>query len=306
MSSVSSQSRRYLDPATLARVEGLEIRARDVVEGTLTGTHRSPYQGSSVEFAQHRQYSAGDDTRRVDWRVFARSDRVFIKQYEEETNLPIVLVVDASESMAFGTRPDDATWTKYEHAISLAATFAYIAHRQQDAVGIAVFDKALNRFVRPSNSAAQWRVIVEELVRSPRDQKTDTGAVLDQVAEKIVQRSLVIVLSDCFDDLANIGRGLKHLRYRKHEVAVLQTLDHAEVDFPYRDVTMFEGMEALGDLLIEPTALREAYVREMRAATAALAKLCRSLGADYHLLDTAEPIDVHVRQFLTRREGSKR
>ena len=298
--------RRYLDPATLAGVENLEIRAREIVEGLVTGSHRSPYFGSSVEFAQHRQYAPGDDTRRVDWRVYARSDRVFIKQFEEETNLPIVLVVDASESMAFGARATDAKWTKYEHAISLAATMAYLAHRQQDAVGLAVFDSKLERFVRPSNAAKQWRVVVEELVRSPRDQKTDTGAVLDQVAEKTTQRSLIVVLSDLFDDLANVTRGLKHLRYRKHEVIVLQTLDHDEIAFPFKDVTLFEGMEALGNLLVEPSALREAYVREMTNATQALAKACRGLGVDYHLLDTSEPIDVHVRRFLTRREGSKR
>ena len=231
---------------------------------------------------------------------------MFIKQFEEETNLPIVLVVDASESMAFGSRPIDARWSKYEHAISLAATFSYLAHRQQDAVGLAVFDRALTRFLRPSNSASQWRLVVEELVRSPRGEKTDSGAVLDQVAEKIAQRSLVIVVSDCFDDLASIGRGLKHLRYRKHEVVVLQTLDHAEIDFPFRDPTLFKGLEQLGDLLVEPAALRDAYVKQMNEATGALAKACRALGADYHRLDTADPIDVHVRQFLTHREGSKR
>lgn len=298
--------RRYLDPATLARVSGLEIRARQIVEGLLTGSHRSPYMGSSVEFAQHRQYAAGDDTRRVDWRVFGRSDRVFIKQFEEETNLPIVLIVDASESMAYGSPRANEPWTKYDHATSLAATLAYLAHKQQDAVGLAVFDHALSRFLRPSNSAMQWRSIVEELARVPRVEKADSGKVLDQVADQIDRRSLIFVVGDFFDDLASIQRGLKHLRHRKHEVVVLQVLDHQEIEFKFDDVTLFKGLEQLGDLLIEPTALRQAYVEQMTAATDALASACRKLGVDYHRLDTVDPLDAQLRTILAARGAKKR
>ena len=297
--------RRHLDPATLTKVSGLEIRARQIVEGLLTGSHRSPYMGSSVEFAQHRQYAAGDDTRRVDWRVFGRTDRVFIKQFEEETNLPIVLIVDASESMAFGSPREGDRWTKYDHATSLAATLAYLAHKQQDAVGLAVFDRALAKFLPPSNSGAQWRSIVEELARVPRVEKTDTGKVIDVITEQISRRSLVIVVSDFFDDLASIQRGLKHLRHRKHEVIALQVLDHQEIEFQFEDVTLFKGMESLGDLLIEPTALRHAYVEQMAAATEALSGACRRLGVEYHRLDSNDPLDVQLRTILAAR-GAKR
>lgn len=297
--------RRHLDPATLARVSGLEIRARQIVEGLLTGSHRSPYMGSSVEFAQHRAYAAGDDTRRVDWRVFGRTDRVFIKQFEEETNLPIVLIVDASESMAYGSPRAAEPWTKYDHATSLAATLAYLAHKQQDAVGLAVFDKSLAKFLPPSNSTMQWRSIIEELARVPRVEKTDTGKVIDVITEQISRRSLVIVVSDFFDDLASIQRGLKHLRHRKHEVIALQVLDHQEIEFNFDDVTLFKGMESLGDLLIEPTALRKAYVEQMTAATDALAGTCRRLGVEYHRLDSSDPLDAQLRTILAAR-GAKR
>lgn len=305
-----TQHRRYLDPVALAKASTLEIRARQIVEGLLTGSHRSPYMGSSVEFAQHRQYAAGDDVRRVDWRVFGRSDRVFIKQFEEETNLPIVLIVDASQSMSYGSPPHDKLrgdeWTKYDHATSLAATLAYLAHKQQDTVGLAVFDKALARYLRPSNSAMQWRTIIEELARVPRTEKADTGKILDQVTEQINHRSLVFVVSDFFDDLGSIQRGLKHLRHRKHEVVALQVLDHQEIAFRFDDVTLFKGMEQLGDLLVEPTALRDAYVEQMTAATDALASSCRKLGVDYHRLDTGDPLDVQLHNILGVRAGGKR
>lgn len=297
--------RRYLDPAALAKASGLEIRARQIVEGLLTGSHRSPYMGSSVEFAQHRQYSAGDDTRRVDWRVFGRSDRVYIKQFEEETNLPIILIVDASESMSFGSMKGGETWTKYDHATSLAATLAYLAHKQQDTVGLAVFDDALSRFLRPSSSAMQWRTIIEELVRVPRTEKADTGRILDQITEQIAHRSLVFVISDFFDDLAAITRGLKHLRHRKHEVVAIQVMDHQELEFKFDDVTLFKGMEQLGELLVEPTALRDAYVEQMTAATAALATACRKLGVDYHRLDSSDPLDVQLHAVLGVRGGKR-
>lgn len=291
--------RRYLDAETLKRASSLEIRARQVVEGVLTGSHRSPYMGSSVEFAQHRQYSAGDDVRRVDWRVFGRSDRIFIKQFEEETNLPIMLIVDASESMAYTSDAKKEAWTKFDHATSLAATLAYLAHRQQDICGLAVFDRALARFLKPATGSTQWRTIVEELSRVPKREKTDTGKVLDQIAEQIAHRSLVFVISDFFDDLASIQRGLKHLRHRKHEVVVVQTLDRQEIEFDFDDVTLFKGMEALGDLLVEPAALRDAYRAQVKSATDGLAKACRSLGAEYHRVESGQPIDAQLRTILS-------
>ena len=284
------------------KVGGLELRAKQIVEGMLTGTHRSPYQGNSVEFAQHRQYSAGDDIRRVDWRVFGRSDRIYIKQFEEETNLPILLVVDASESMSFGSITDEKhKWTKFDHATSIAAALAYLALKQADAVGLAVFDQTLAKFFRPSNAATQWKLVIEELTHISKNNKTDTGKVLDDIAEKTTHRSLVIVISDFFDDLDSLKRGLRHLRYRKHEVIVLQVLDHQEIEFPFEDVTLFKGMEELGQLLTEPRALREAYLEQLNLFTDGLKQVCRSMGIDYHRFDSSGALDVQLSTFLARR-----
>ncbi len=295
--------RKYLHPQTLMKVGGLELRAKQIVEGLMTGTHRSPYQGSSVEFAQHRQYAAGDDIRRVDWRVFGRSDRIYIKQFEEETNLPILLVVDASESMGFGSLTDEKKnrWTKFDHATAIAAALAYLALKQQDAVGLAIFDQALSRFFRPSNAATQWKLVIEELTHIPKWNKTDTGKVLDDVAEKITNRSLVIVISDFFDDLESLKRGLRHLRYRKHEVIVMQVMDHQEIEFPFEDVTLFKGMEEMGQLLAEPRALRDAYLEQMNLFTDGLKQVCRSMGIDYHRFDSSEGLDAQLSMFLAGR-----
>lgn len=305
MASATAEVRKYLDPRTLAKVASLELRARLIVEGLLTGAHRSPFQGSSVEFAQHRQYVPGDDVRHVDWRVYARTDRVFIKQFQEETNLPVVLVVDASESMGFGSVDvpghGSGKWTKFDHATSIAAALAYLAVRQQDAVGLATFDQALSRFHRPSNAHTQWKLVVEELTHLPKWNKTDTGKVLEQLTEKLAHRSMVVIVSDFFDDLASLQRGLKRLRHRKHDVVCLQVLDHQEVEFPFEDVTLFKGMEQLGELLTEPRALRDAYLGQLREFTDAFKRTCRGLGADFFRFDTGEPVDAQLSDFLARR-----
>lgn len=295
--------RRYLDPTTLAKIHSLELRARLIVEGLMSGMHRSPFQGSSVEFAQHRQYSPGDDIRHLDWRVFGRSDRLYIKQYQEETNLPLMLVVDASESMGYGdaVRSGGTKWTKFDHATSITAALAYLAIHQQDAVGLAIFDQTLSRFIKPSTSATQWKLVIEELTHIPKWNKTDTGKVLEQLSEKLTHRSLVIIVSDFFDDLDSITRGLKRLRYRKHDIALIQVLDHAEIAFPFDDVTMFKGLEESGQLLTEPRSLREAYQAELKKQTDALAKSCRSMGVEFTRFDSSEPIDGKLADFLARR-----
>ncbi len=217
----------------------------------MTGMHRSPYQGASVEFAQHRPYTFGDDIRRVDWKVLGKTDRVYLKQYIEETNLHLINVVDASESMGYGTVTggDKTTWTKFDHATAIAASLSYMAIQQQDSVGLAVFDRELKKYLKPSNSPGQWKTITQELTIVPRTAKTGMGHVLDQLAEKLTHRSLIVVLSDFFDDLAGIQQGLRHLRYKKHELMVFQVLDPMEIEFPFEDVTLFKGMEELGELL---------------------------------------------------------
>src|SRR5580700_7801606 len=268
MSDATTDYRKYLDPRTLARIGSLDLRARLVVEGLMAGMHRSPYHGISVEFAQHRQYVPGDDIRHVDWKVFAKTDKVYLKQYLEETNLHLICIVDASESMGYGSigQGKDA-WSKYDHATAIAASLAYMAVQQQDSVGLAIFDNELKRYFKPSNSPGQWKIITHELQLVPRLKKTNTGLILDQLAEKLMHRSLIVILSDFFDDMESIGKGLRHLRYKKQEMMVFQILDPMELDFPFEDVTLFKGLEASGELLTEPRALREAYLEQLQLHT---------------------------------------
>ncbi|HEX8521571.1 MAG TPA: DUF58 domain-containing protein [Tepidisphaeraceae bacterium] len=305
--------RKYLDPRTLARVGSLDLRARLIVEGLMTGMHRSPYQGASVEFAQHRPYAFGDDIRSVDWKVLAKTDRVYLKQYIEETNLHLICVVDASESMGFGSvgegsgfgvQGSGTHWSKFDHATAIAAALAYMAIQQQDSVGLAVFDRELKKYLKPSNSPAQWKTITQELTIVPRRAKTGTGHVLDQLAEKLTHRSLIVVLSDFFDDMKGIAQGLRHLRYRKHEVMVFQVLDPLEIEFPYEDVTLFKGLEESGELLTEPRSLREGYLEQLSQFTEEMKKMCRGMHIDFTRMSSGEPLDVTLSGFLATRAAS--
>src|SRR3954453_4699594 len=306
MTDIVTDYRRYLDPRTLAKVGSLELRARLVVEGLMTGMHRSPYQGISVEFAQHRPYAVGDDIRHVDWKVYSRTEKVYLKQYQQETNLNLICVVDASESMGFGTVKADksTTWTKYDHATAIAASLSYMAIQQQDSVGLAIFDQSLSRYFKPSNSPGQWKVVVQELQQVPRWNKTNTGRILDQIAEKLNHRSLIVLLSDFFDDIDSIKQGLRHLRYKKHEVLAFQILDPAEIEFPFEDTTLFKGLEEAGELLTDPRALREAYISELARFTADLQKTCRGMHIDFVRMNSGEPLDVALSGFLATRAAS--
>jgi uncharacterized protein (DUF58 family) len=297
--------RKYLDPRTLARVASLDLRARLIVEGLMTGMHRSPYQGISVEFAQHRPYVQGDDIRHIDWKVFGRSDKIYLKQYLEETNLHLICIVDASESMGYGTvSGDGATWTKYDHATAIAASLSYMAIQQQDSVGLAIFDQALARYFKPSNSPGQWKIVVNELQVVPRWNKTNTGKILDQIAEKLTHRSLIVLVSDFFDDIESIKQGLRHLRYKKHEIMAFQILDPTEIEFPFEDVTLFKGLEEAGELLTEPRALREGYIQQLAMFTEELKKSCRGMHIDFQRFSSGDSLDVALSQFLATRAAS--
>src|SRR5829696_2435707 len=302
----AAEYRKYLEPKTLARISALDLRARLIVEGLMTGMHRSPYQGISVEFAQHRPYVAGDDIRHVDWKVLGRSDKVYLKQYLEETNLHLICVVDASESMGYSsiTGEDGATWSKYDHATAIAASLSYMAIQQQDSAGLAVFDNELKKYHKPSNAASQWRQITHELTLIPRLKKTNTGKILDQFAEKLTHRSLIVILSDFFDDLEGIKKGLRHLRYKKHEIMVFQLLDPTEIEFPFEDVTLFKGLEEAGELLTEPRALREGYLEQLRLFTDDLKKLCRGMNIDFQRFSSGDSLDVALSQFLATRAAT--
>jgi uncharacterized protein (DUF58 family) len=306
MAEATADVRKYLDPRTLAKVGSIDLRARLIVEGLMNGMHRSPYQGISVEFAQHRPYVAGDDIRHVDWKVFGKTDKIYLKQYLEETNLHLICVVDASESMGYGsvTAPTGELWTKYDHATAIAAALAYMAIQQQDSVGLAIFDQALARYFKPSNAPAQWKMVVNELQLVPKWNKTNTGKILDQLAEKLHHRSLIVLLSDFFDDIDNLKKGLRHLRYKKHEVMAFQILDPTELEFPFEDTTLFKGLEELGEMLTEPRALREGYLEQLNNHTADLQKLCRGMHIDFTRMNSGEPLDTALSGFLATRAAS--
>ncbi len=303
--------RKYLDPRTLAKIQALDIRARLIVEGFITGMHRSPYKGFSVEFAQHRQYAPGDDIRHIDWKVFGRTDRHYIKQYEEETNLQVMLLVDASESMTYAGSSTKGwretlgggagAWRKFDHATSIAASLAYVALHQQDSAGLAVFDQKVRHFIKPSSNPRQWRIIIDELTTIPKDKKTRTGAILDEVAEQMHHRSLIVLISDLFDDPKSIIKGIQHLRYRRHDLILLQVLDHDEMYFPFDNTTLFKGLEEMGELIVEPRALRTAYLEEFQKHTQYLRNECHKMHVDYVQVDTSLPLDVTLPGFLADR-----
>jgi uncharacterized protein (DUF58 family) len=303
--SAETDYRKYLEPRTLARIASLDLRARLIVEGLMTGMHRSPYQGISVEFAQHRPYVPGDDIRHVDWKVFGKTDKIYLKQYQEETNLHLLCIVDASESMNYSSVGEGKTrWSKYDHATAIAASLSYMAIQQQDSVGLAVFDSDLKHFIKPSNAPAQWKIITRELTLVPQLKKTSMGRILDQLAEKLTHRSLIVILSDFFDDLEGLKKGLRHLRYKKHEMIAMQVMDPQEIDFPFEDTTLFKGLEEAGELLTEPRSLREGYLEQLGEFTADLRKMCRGMHIDFVRLNSGESLDVTLSAFLAGRSAS--
>ena len=294
--------RRYLDPKVLARLGRLELKARLIVEGFISGLHRSPYHGFSVEFAEHREYVPGDDIRHVDWKVFGRTDRFYIKQYEEETNLKSYLLLDGSESMRYGGEET----TKYQYGTYIAAALSHLILRQQDAVGLAVFDEDVRAFVPPSSSSNHLRNIVKELDRQGTGRKTDIGMILKSFADRIKRKGLIVIISDMFDSLEHIDRGLKHLRHKRHEVILFHVLDRDELTFPFQRMTMFEGLEGFPELLADPRALRKAYLEEMGRFQDSLRKICRQSRVDYVLLDTSRRLDAALTAYLAARGGRPR
>lgn len=303
----SSDPRKYLDPRILTKLSRLEVKARLIVEGFIAGLHKSPYRGFSIEFAEHREYVPGDDIRHVDWKVFGRSDRYYIKQYEEETNLRATILLDVSQSMSYpDSSVSDGGVSKYEYGTYVAASLAYLLLRQQDAVGIALFDDRVRQLVPPSSSPAHLLTLLAALDAPPLSEKTKAGDVLHELADRVRKKGLIIVISDLFDDVESLRRGLKHLRYRNHEVLVFHVLAHDELTFPFQRMTLFEGLEGYPDELANPSALRDAYMEELRRYLAEVRKICRDDRIDYVQLDTQDKLDVALASFLAARMASRR
>lgn len=290
---------KYLSPETLADLHGLELQARLIVEGYVSGLHKSPYHGFSIEFAEHREYVPGDDLRYVDWKVFGKTDRYYLKQYEEETNFACYFLLDTSESMLY--RSPGAAVSKLHYAQLVTAALTYLVLQQQDAVGLATFDTTVRNFVRASSHPSHLKQICHVMDVSPPTGETSLGPILHDLAERIRKRGLVVVVSDLFDDVPTLLLGLKHLRHRRHEVLVLQTIDPAEQDFPFVDPTLFKGLERPLEQLTEPRSLRRAYQREFENFLQEVRRGCRDLHMDYALLRTDQPLDVALRTFLAGR-----
>lgn len=291
--------REYLRPDVLAKLTGLELKARMIVEGFVSGMHKSPFHGFSVEFAEHREYVPGDDLRHVDWKVFGKSDRYYVKQYEEETNFACHLVLDCSESMDYASK--DSPLTKLEYAKHLAAALAYVVVRQQDAVGLVTCGNEVREVRRPSSQAAHVKELCQLLERTTPSGETSLGPVLHDLAERIRKRGVVIVLSDFFDDPQSLLLGLKHLHHRRHDVCLMQIIDPAEQDFPFDSPTLFKGLELPQELKAEPRAIAEAYRREFADFLLTLRGHARDLHMDYVLVRTDMPLDVALTGFLQSR-----
>jgi len=270
-----------------------------IVEGYLSGLHRSPHQGYSVEFAEHREYAPGDDLRYVDWKVFGRSDRYYLKQFEEETNFACMLAVDASESMLYGSNPESLT--KFGYARLLAAVLASLTIQQQDAAGLVLFSEQLQHFVRAAGNPQQQTRIWELLEHAEASGPTSLGPMLHEISDRFRKRGMIILFSDLFDDLDAIKVGLQRLKHRRHDIRVLQILDPAELEFPFEQPTLFHGLEIAQEQMVDPRGLRTAYLQEFHSFLVESRRTCRDLGVEHDIIRTDESFDRVLRRILSDR-----
>lgn len=290
-------SKRFLHPEAIKRIARMELRAKHIVEGFLSGMHRSPYFGQSIEFLQHREYVPGDDLRHVDWQVWARQDRLYIKQFEEDTNMRVNLLVDVSSSMNYGNGP----LNKNEYAATIAASLAYLVLRQQDAVGCLTFDATVRSKLPTVSRRDQLTAIIDSLnTQTPAD-KTQLDSILRSAAETYPRRGLMILISDLFGDVAATLKGLRVLRQRGHDVLVLQVLDDDELDFPFTGPTKFSDLESEQTLTANPKALRAGYLEALDEFLTAVRRGCAQAGVHYSLIRTSEPLDAALAAMLNRR-----
>ncbi len=282
----------------LAKIDALELEARQVVEGHLAGRHKSPQFGFAVEFAQHREYSPGDDIKHIDWKVYGRTERYHLKQYEQETNLVAWMLVDASESM----KVRSGERSKYETACRAAAALAFLILQQTDSVGLATFDRTVRHFLRPSARAGNhYRELLRLLLDGPTDRPANTGAMVDELAGRLGRRGIVFLFSDLLDDVPPLVEGIRHLKYQKHEVVVIQVLDAAEMDFPFRHPTLFKGLEEWPELNTDPLSVREEYLKGLNQHLTEIEAACRRLECDYVRLRTDADVGQELATYLRKR-----
>jgi uncharacterized protein (DUF58 family) len=294
-------SPKFSDPEVLSRIAGLMLRARHVVEGTISGLHRSPFHGFNVEFAEYREYSPGDDLRRLDWRVLGRTDRFYVKQYEEESNLRATLVLDCSASMQYGPR----ALNKFNYAATAAASLATLLVEQQDPVGMALFDNEAREVLPPAATQAQLARIIGLLENAKPNRQTQLGAVLNTLSEQVKKRGLIVIFSDLLTDLDAFFDGLRRLQYRGHEIIVFHVLDPDELELPFNDLVMFRDIEGSEELLAEPWAFRKSYQAAMEEFLREVRTGCGDRGIDYVFLRSDQPLADALSHYLHARERLK-
>ncbi len=287
----------FIDPQTLMRIKSLQMRARVAVEGFIKGIHRSPYHGFSVEFSEYREYSPGDDPRYLDWRLFARSDRYYVKRFEDETNLRCYLVVDTSRSMGYGS----GSYPKIEYARTAAATIAYFLALQRDVVGLLTFEDQITEYLPPRYRPGHLRRLMAILEREPKGRKTDLAAPLEQIAATVRKRGLIVLISDLLAPADVLKTRLGYLRSRGHDVVVLRILDPAEVQFTFSTPAMFHDVESGRELYIDPDAARSEYLRRFEAHAKEIQQTCVDLGVEYERILTNQPLELVLFDFLKAR-----
>ncbi len=288
---------RYLDPETLQKISSLDLVARQVVEGVRVGMHRSPLRGFSTEFAQHRQYVPGDDLKHIDWRVYGRTGRYYLKQYEAETNFTANLLLDASSSMRFSS----GSVSKLEYAKFMAAALAYLIVEQRDSAGLGVFDSRLRTYIEPKGKMSVIRDIADSLENVEDQPRTDVAGILHEFARRMPRRGFVILFSDLFDHVDQFLKGLDHLRFGGHNVVVFHLLDPHELTFPFDGSVRFRGLELDGQVTTQPRRIRQAYLGELQAFLQQVRRACERSMVDYYLVDTSKPLDAVLTAFLLHR-----
>jgi uncharacterized protein (DUF58 family) len=291
--------KNLLDPSFISKLNSLELKARLVVEGFMVGMHKSPYHGFSVEFSEHRAYMQGDNLKDVDWKVFARREKYFIKQYEEETNLRSYIFLDTSNSMSYSS---GSNISKLNYSLTLAAALSYLMIHQQDAVGLTLYSEKINKFLPPKSSRAYLQEILKHLVKIEPSSKTNTAASLHEAAEKIKRRGMVIIISDFFDDINSVLKALKHFSYKKNEVIVFQILDPMEKTFSFGRDAIFKDLETGDELTTQPYQIQKIYRAAMKEFTDRLKAECLNSNIDYNLIETSDPYDKALLRYIQKRE----
>ena len=295
-------SENPFDPITLSKIANMELRARLVIDGVLSGIHKSPYKGSSIEFLEHKEYSPGNEIKHIDWKVHARTDKYYIKQFEEETNLKCYIFLDTSGSMGYKS----TGISKFEYATTLAASLAYLLLKQSDMAGLISFSDKVQQFIPPRSRLTHLHILLNALTKLKTAGKSNISNILKEFIEKIGRRSLIIIISDFFDDTEKIIHQLKCFQFKKNEVILFHILDPYELTFPFETITFFESMEDDRRILAEPKSIKDLYISEINRFIEQFKQVCFENQIDYWLIDSSTPLDQALIKFLTRRESTLR